>query len=386
MQIFPNYTDGSIVNLMSSLLTAFGGTSTYAPLSLLPPEFLTDTTNIVLLVLDGFGYELLRQHENGTIFHKWLKGKITSVFPSTTAAGITTFLTGLAPQQHAVTGWFMHLKELGSVAATLRFQPRCCEASLRRDGVRPDMLFGTSQILRQINRQAYSIHHKQITNTDYNIAMNPCLQKRSFTTFSGCLRQIKQVISSHQEQKFIFAYWPQIDSLAHRYGIRSSEVSRHFHELAQKLASLAASLHKTDTTFIITADHGLIDTDSSKIIQMKQHPVLRDSLVLPLCGEPRAAFCYVRPSKVNQFETYVQQHFGGMCHLYRSEELIHKQWFGLFDADPRLYDRIGDYVMVMRDNYIIRDFLPGENEIFHIGNHGGLSREEMFVPLIVIKT
>jgi hypothetical protein len=38
----------------------------------------------------------------------------------------------------------------------------------------------------------------------------------------------------------------------------------------------------------------------------------------------------------------------------------------------------------MRENYIIKDFVLGEKERFHIGNHGGVSKEEMFVPLIVI--
>jgi hypothetical protein len=40
----------------------------------------------------------------------------------------------------------------------------------------------------------------------------------------------------------------------------------------------------------------------------------------------------------------------------------------------------------MRDNYVIKDFLLGEEEKFNIGYHGGVSKEEMFVPLIVINT
>ena len=43
----------------------------------------------------------------------------TAANPPTTSAAITTFATGLAPQQHAVTGWFMHLKELGAVSTIL---------------------------------------------------------------------------------------------------------------------------------------------------------------------------------------------------------------------------------------------------------------------------
>lgn len=38
----------------------------------------------------------------------------------------------------------------------------------------------------------------------------------------------------------------------------------------------------------------------------------------------------------------------------------------------------------MGENYVIKDFLLGEREKFHMRNHGGVSKEEMFVPLIVI--
>jgi hypothetical protein len=54
--------------------------------------------------------------------------------------------------------------------------------------------------------------------------------------------------------------------------------------------------------------------------------------------------------------------------------------------EPRLFDRIGDYVLIMKENYIIKDFVLGETEKFHIGNHGGVSKEEMLVPLIVIES
>jgi predicted AlkP superfamily pyrophosphatase or phosphodiesterase len=382
----PNYRDSSIVNLMSSLLHAFEGTSDYAPLALLPASSLSDTRNVILMVFDGFGYEFLLKQESGSIFHKNLRGKMTSVFPSTTAAGVTTFLTGLAPQQHAVTGWFMHLKELGGVATTLRFRPRCCDASLRRDGVRPDILYGNyANSFRQIRRHTYSLQHKELSDTDYTTSMNPFSEKIPFTSFYGCLRQIQTIITSHDERKFILAYWDGIDARSHDCGTESLEVIRHYYELAEGIASLVKALVDTDTTLIITADHGLIDTEPSKTIQVKHHPGLRETLILPLCGEPRVAYCYVRPSKIEQFEEYVEQHFTGMGELYRSEKLIHKGWFGLFEPDLRLSERIGDYVLIMRENYVIRDFLLGEEENFHKADHGGVSKEEMFVPLIVIQ-
>lgn len=373
---------------MSSILTALGGSSEYAPLSALPPDDLAQSQNIVLLILDGFGYEFLCRQEKNTVLHKFLVGPLTTVFPSTTATGISTFLTGLAPEQHAVTGWFMFLKEVGSVTTSLRFQPRCCRASLSRDGFGVDAVYGNGQeAFQRVNRSTYSLHHTHLKKAEYNLAMNPCARPMSFKNEADCFRKLKKLITRRgKEQRYIFAYWEQFDSLCHKHGTRSAEVQTHYAHLVTRLTKLVDAIHKTDTTLIITADHGLIDTEPTKIIELKHHPALQETLILPLCGEPRVAYCYVRPAKTAQFERYVTQHFYNACDLYRSEDLIAQHYFGLFTPDPRLYDRIGDYVLIMRENYIIKDFLMGEEEKFQIGNHGGVSSQEMLVPLIVIRT
>ena len=57
----------------------------------------------------------------------------------------------------------------------------------------------------------------------------------------------------------------------------------------------------------------------------------------------------------------------------------------MYKPNPKLKDRIGDYVLIMKEGHIIKDSLMGRKESYHIGNHGGVSKEEMFVPLIVVK-
>jgi hypothetical protein len=70
--------------------------------------------------------------------------------------------------------------------------------------------------------------------------------------------------------------------------------------------------------------------------------------------------------------------------LYKSEDLIKENYFGLYEPNPKLRDRVGDYTLIMKDNYIMKDLVLGEDRRIFIGNHGGLSDEELYVPLIVI--
>lgn len=155
-------------------------------------------------------------------------------------------------------------------------------------------------------------------------------------------------------------------------------------ELDRKIAKLAKALKSSNTTIIITADHGLVNTsEENKIIKLENHPELVETLLMPLSGEPRVVYCYVKPSKVKQFENYVKTRLASACEMHKSEELIRKNYFGLYKPNEKLKERVGDYTLIMKENYIMKDLVLGEDQNIFVGNHGGVSREEMIVSLIV---
>src|SRR3989344_7426417 len=120
----PNYKDGSLANLMGSILQGCGNASLYKPLKILKPGELKPSRNVVLLLIDGMGYDFFIKHCKKQVLRKHLRGSISSMFPSTTGACIPTLLTGVAPQQHASVGWHVFLKEIGQISAVLPFMPR----------------------------------------------------------------------------------------------------------------------------------------------------------------------------------------------------------------------------------------------------------------------
>ncbi|MCR4322643.1 MAG: alkaline phosphatase family protein [Candidatus Azambacteria bacterium] len=379
----PNYKNGSIVNLMSSVGGAFGVKSMYNELALLSAKELKDVRNVVLIVLDGLGYEFLISKES--VLHEGLRGKITSVYPPTTSAAITTFATGVAPQQHAVTGWFMHLKEVGTVSTILRFCPRAGGAPFSAQGVSIIDVLDVKTLSSQMEVSAYEITRNDLIDSDYSAMVSEGKTVLGYDTLNGFFTQIKQAIQHHKKRKYIFAYWPSIDSLCHEYGTNSTEVNVHFRELDKKMKAFLRSIQGTDTTVIITADHGLIDVPKERVIKLADHPKLQEYLTLPFCGDSRTKYCYVHPAKAKQFEAYVKTKLRNYCEMHTSEDFIKKGYFGLFTQNPKLADRVGDYVLCMKENYIFFDEVLGENKHINKGNHAGGSKEEMFVPLVVFK-
>ncbi len=379
----PNYNDGSIVNLMSSILAAYGEESTYKPLRNVNIENLKRSTNIVLLVIDGLGHEFLKRHISSSL-SGYPCHRITSVFPPTTATAITTFSTGLAPQQHAITGWFVYLKEVGSVVKILPFVPRHGGSTLSLANIEIHQILKCDPISSRIREDNFYITPYYLYESSYRRATSKGAEVVTYDSLSDCFTKITQIVRVGDQKKFLNVYWPEFDSICHSFGTESPEALAHFRELEQNIDNLIRALKCSKTTLLITSDHGLTDTNPEHFINLNEHPDLRDTLSLPLCGEPRVAYCYVRPSRVNSFRHYVNTKLSRYCTVCSSHELIKKHLFGLFRPSTELSDRVGDYILIMKDKYIIKDFVLGENEHFLKANHGGVSKEEMYVPLITV--
>lgn len=379
--VLPNYKNGSIVNLANTLIKAFDGKPEYGLLAGLDPEIFRGK-NVVLLVIDGLGYKFLRKHGQGSFLEKNISKKITSVFPPSTTTAVTALTTGLAPMQHGLTAWFMYYRELGMIVKTLPFITRSGKIPLADFGVKMKKIFNEKSLFRKVKAVSYVIQDKSYIDSDYSRIISEGAKRIGYSSLDGFFRAVKTALKEKTKRKFVYAYWGMLDYYAHRKGVKSRTAVRHFREIDKKVKALAENLKGSNTVLIITADHGLIDT-KDKIIKLSGHPKLLETLALPLVGEPRTAYCYVRPEKVKQFESYVKKYLKKYCTMRKSKDLIKKGYFGPGKANPKIFDRVGDYILIMKGNYVIRDYIEGEDHSVFIGNHGGTSPEEMYVPLII---
>ncbi|MFH1134344.1 MAG: alkaline phosphatase family protein [Nanoarchaeota archaeon] len=367
----PDYRN-SIVNLMASISGKFGCASRYAPLRKLPPRQLQD--KVMLLVIDGLGYSFLMRNSN--VLKDHCRGSITSVFPPTTASAITTFLTGTAPQQHSMTGWHMLLKEVGCVYTPLPNQLRFGPALM--DGLIDPSGFVTAAPL-SLKTPSYHLVPEEIVNSAFNRGMKGKAKTMMFTDFPDCLKKAGRVLAS-KKKVLVYAYWPGLDSIAHEKGIGSRAAQKHFLALERALGKFIATL--SGKTLIVTADHGFIDTAPGHRFSLRKHPELERMLILPLCGESRTAYAYVHPSRTKDFERYVRRHVP--CVLKKREAMVKEGYFGIGKPHAKLMDRIGDYALLMKEDYCIKDTVLCMDENWHKGNHGGSSSQEILVPLIII--
>ncbi len=379
----PNYTQGNIVHLMSSILQGSGSSSRYQALPILPPKMLASVQNIILLVVDGLGYDQVIASSG--FLRKHLAAKLTTVFPPTTTAAITTFFTGLTPQEHGFIAWYMRMKEFGNqVVIMLPY--------ITRDGKPLNSTTELSvppSIFQKIRRESYVVIPKVYLRSRYNALLLkgatvvPYRARKLAEWTTATVRAVNSS-SGSSRPKFICTYWPNYDDFCHYYGKESTPARQQLKEVDAAIERLAQQLQGTNTLLLITADHGHNTTTKKRTIILEQHPAFLRLLAVPMCGEARAAIIHVIPGKEKEAEKYGRKNWRKCSTLCPSEELVRQGYFGTGKFHPSFRERLGDYILLSKENYAFRQRKISKKHPLTLGHHGGISKEELEVPLVKV--
>ncbi|MFT4310525.1 MAG: alkaline phosphatase family protein, partial [Candidatus Woesearchaeota archaeon] len=355
----------TIVNLMSSIAFHLGKTHTYQPL-----DIRCKHKKIMLIVIDGLGYHHIPKD---TFIYQHIKQKLTSTILSTTSVANTVFLTGYPAQQHGLVGWRMYSKEFGCIISPLPFNPTFSKHPLDADGYHiKDIMH-----IPGFYAKGTYIASKKFIHSHFNAYVNKGMRRIALDSY----KQIAEVLPQ-KATRFTHMYMYEVDQQAHKTGITSKEVLDIIYTIDTLIQDIVRQVK--DTTIIITADHGFLTVQPHKELWIQDFEQLHECLSMPLTGESGFRFCFVKAHKQQQFIQEAQK-YAKFWWCYPSYELLNNNIFGIGTPHTQLRNRIGDYCLIMKDGYILKDKTFGYKVMKHIGVHGGVSKEEMEVPLIVIE-
>lgn len=382
----PDYNN-CILNVMGSIAKGFNKKLNYAPSSILNPEEIKKTKNVILIILDGLGYEYLMEYGRKSELMKHLRGKITSVFPAATTSCIPAFLTGTSTQEHGMTGWYVFLRETGMITIPLHYITRFGDFSLD-EKAEFKKIFNISPFSNKINAKSYILNPKEFYDSAFNRASAGKSKLVGYNKISDLFGKIERIVKKKSRiKKYVYAYSPYPDGLMHEFGNEHKRVLREFKKIDKEFKKFLKKIRNSNSIVIVVADHGLITVPKKKRIDTQNYPELNNFLRIPLCGEGRLAYAYIKLGKEKEFENFINKNLNFCCTIMKSEDAIKKGLFGKGKIYPEFKNRIGDYLIIMKENYGIKDFMiDSDFDKQNLGRHGGVSKEEMFVPLIVVKT
>ena len=379
--ITPHYENYSIVNTVSFILKNFGITPLHNPVPQLT-QFFPHKEKVVLLLIDALGFKLLNDtmkeyklnafeklRENGILM------PITSVFPSTTAVALPSLSTALTPGEHGLLGYRFFSKEYGFLLNSLFGKPantNHCKLHIDINWYLPENTIG--EILAKEGIKSYIITNANYLNSHFEKALYRGFNEVPYLTSSDMFSHIVNLIKENDSPKFIFAYWWAIDALSHRYGPHSRPVINEIIELNAMIHQLIEGID-SNTLLLITADHGQIFSPPEENVDIANIPEISRHLFTPL-SDLRAPYLYSKTSDTLQSAL---EKLSNVINLTK-EQAIELGLFGNNQIKEEFKNRIGDFVLIVKDNKNYSYLSPPE-EINLIGKHGGLSEEEMLVPL-----
>lgn len=401
--ILPCYEGFSIANLPATAVALLGGelpaVSQPVPRGLWA-DWMPGLKQVIILILDALGYLRLRQQmatdEDLAFFRQLADGgrffPLTSVFPSTTTAALSTVWTGRTPAEHGMLGYELYLREYGTLSNLITVSPTYEGQAevLVRWGLEPDKFLPVPGFSEQLRLQGIALRgltYRGFINSGMSCIFHRDNTVQGYVTLSDLWTTLRQMVQqgpqSPAERQLIVAYWGGVDGVAHTYGPGTenwrAEVRSIACSMEREFLRWLPPRERDGTLLLITADHGQAYAPPEQATLLTDHPTLRNMLAVPLSGESRATYLFVRHGRAGDVRAYFAEHLTDRFVLVDSAQALAAGLFGRGTPAPETSFRIGDLLALARGQNLLH---RGDKKPRLIGRHGGLTPEEMLVPLI----
>jgi hypothetical protein len=388
--VWPDYAGGCITHVSEIIRQALGKTS-QVPSRLLP--FAAPADRIVLIIVDGLGYHALKRFRaESSVIERVMDAAtgtvLTSTFPSTTPAALTSLYTGASPREHGLMGGNVFLREKGLVANLIRFSPM---EDPRRDvfldqGLELKAFCPVRSVFEKLGRRnsgAAWVPGHILNNALCRICTSGAPSVHPFPTPSQAMVGARKNLEGGGP-RFQCMYWDATDGISHARGPYSeeyrAEVAAFFHLLEDELLTTRPKEGKT--RILLTADHGHALVKKSRILRLCDYPDIQKRLMFPRLGGTRVPYLQSLPGEeeaLREASKPLEEHY----HILNSKEMLEKGLFGPDEGNPEAEHRIGTWILVPRED---QTFFPKDPAHFTTplrGDHDALSAEEMTVPLLM---
>ncbi len=393
-RVRPLYDSYGFARIPGTLLRLFGDSEAYG----LPKDVLPDREaappRVVAVLVDALGWTFAERFAERAPLLARLRAdgvvsKLTTQFPSTTTAHVTTLHTTQPVGEHGAYEWFVYEPSLDRVVCPLTAAFAGEEhgglvtagADLRAVYPQAD---GLADRLGRLGATCHLVQPAATVGTPFTQLVTGSASAHGFATAAEGAALAARLAKADAPSLTVL-YLDDFDDLAHRIGPddpRAEAVALGLletieHELVDALAGTAGAL------VLVFADHGQLPTDPARCVYVNERcpelvPLLRrgaDGRPLAPAGSARDLFLHVREGALDDAIGLLRELFGDDAWVVASAQLADDGVFGQ-TTSQRFRDRVGDLVVLPRAGVEAWWREPGRFEQDKRGHHGGLEPEE----------
>ena len=360
--IIPDYSGANVRGIIPALL---GPASWATGLPAWMPDPVAAARAVVVLVLDGLGWDQLQEHlDLMPTVAAMTGGPIHTVAPTTTATALTSITTGLTPAEHGLVGYRFLVG--GEVMNVLRW---CVgDQAVRRSHppreVQPFEPF--------LGRTVPVVSMAELQGSAFSEAHLRGCEPVGWRAASSIAVQAAAEVEAGE--RFVYCYYGGIDKIAHERGFGpfyDAELRAADRLVGDLLEALPAG-----TALLVTADHGQVHVGDRLVTPSAE---LLAAVTLQ-SGEGRFRWLHTPKGAVDDVAARARDEVGDLAWVVTKEQTLDEQWFGSAMA-PSVRSRLGDVALVAHEPVSFDD--PDDSGPFElVCRHGSLTSAEVNVPLV----
>jgi hypothetical protein len=269
---------------------------------------------------------------------------------------------------------------------------------LKATGIDPRRLYPTATIYQQLAQHGIAsviFQHREYTPSTFSEIAFAGAKAIGYNTLPEALVNLRQLLAEQRKPTYYVLYFDRLDALCHEYGPNAPQVAA---ELDAFLTTLERQLLSQlgggcgDTLVLLTADHGQSETHPLRTIYLNAHPDFagcerflrtdRQGKPIVPAGSPRDFFLHIRDELLDEAHDFLASRLAGRAVVYRTADLIAAGFFGAAPVSEVFLGRVGNLVVLPYRGEAVWWY---EKERFvqkYYGHHGGLTPQEMEIPLL----
>jgi predicted AlkP superfamily pyrophosphatase or phosphodiesterase len=237
-----------------------------------------------------------------------------------------------------------------------------------------------SELAASLGTFCYAIGPDEYRHSGYTKATMRAAIYQNAESIADRFEVAKSNISGPGES-ISYLYIPELDKFGHRFGWQSPGWAMLLEDLDARLSAFAKGLPK-DGALIVTADHGMIDSAEDNRIYIDDY-VEQGGFLEWFGGDTRAAYLYLKDSSATEEMIAGLDGYSSLFSAIDTRHAVGANWFGPIGLEAEA--RLPEVILLAKSTLtLFHSVYSKKRSIEMIAHHGGLSSQELRIPLIRI--
>ena len=338
---------------------------------------LPDVQSAIVVLIDGLGFWNVVERKGHAPYIRSLLSRnnndqpISTCIPSTTVAAMGVFGTGTCPGLTGMTGYSQINPQTRELSQMIKFT----------GGLIPEEVQKQPTIFEKLAERDVRVTTCGMPQFKNSALTRAALRGTRYISGSYPSQRVASAAKASYEPGLTYLYIRDADKMGHQYGWDDEHWIGVFESIDSQLKTLVNKA-APGTLIVITADHGMINSNPDTRIDIAGDEMLRQGVEV-VGGEPRAVALYaqadVDPQDIAQRWS---ERLGGQARVMTRDSAISQGVYGVVDESIVPY--LGDVIAFACDDVTLIDSRTQTDMATRLPSvHGSMTRAELDIPFFV---